>query len=181
MAEMNPENTHPLPPDTLNEIGVLKRREIEARIVGPLVEALGNEFGRERVVEIVRETIVDIARRQGAERAALVGDTSLVAFARSSGDSRKDSALEMEVLEQNEERYSFNVTRCRYAEMYRALGLADLGAVMSCNRDYSAVEGFNPDIVLVREQTIMQGAPCCTFRYSTRKVAAAPASESAHE
>ena len=169
MAEMNTENTHPLPPDTLNEIGVLKRREIEARIVGPLLEALGNEFGHERVVEIVRETIVDIARRQGAERAALVGDNSLEAFARSSGDSRKDSALEMEVLEQNEEHYSFNVTRCRYAEMYRALGLADLGAVMSCNRDYSAVEGFNPDIVLVREQTIMQGAPCCTFRYSTRK------------
>ena len=164
----NANPTSSLPPDTLNEIGVLKRREIEARIVGPLVEALGNEFGRERVIEIVRETIVDIARRQGAQRAATLGDNSLVAFAGSSGDSRKDSALELEVLEQNEERYSFNVTRCRYAEMYRALGLADLGTVMSCNRDYAAVEGFNPEIELVREQTIMQGAPCCTFRYAKR-------------
>jgi hypothetical protein len=181
MAEMNPENTHPLPPDTLNEIGVLKRREIEARIVGPLVEALGNEFGRERVVEIVRETIVDIARRQGAELAAQTGDSTLAAFANATGDWRKGGALETEVVEQNEERYSFNVTRCRYAEMYRALGLADLGAVMSCNRDASLVEGFNPDIALVREQTIMQGAPCCTFRYSTRKATAAPASEGSPE
>ena len=39
----------PLPPDRLNEIGVLKRREIEARIIAPLLEALGHEFGRERV------------------------------------------------------------------------------------------------------------------------------------
>jgi len=46
----------------LNAIGVLKRREIEARILAPLVEALGREFGRERALQIVGETIVGIAR-----------------------------------------------------------------------------------------------------------------------
>jgi hypothetical protein len=161
-------STHALPPDTLNEIGVLKRREIEARILAPFVEALAQEFDRTRVLEILRSTIVAIARQQGAERAAQVGDDSLTAFANSTGDWRKGNALEIELLEQNEDRYHFNVTRCRYAEMYRALGLADLGAVLSCNRDYSLIEGFNPAIELVREQTIMQGAPCCTFRYTQR-------------
>ena len=155
-----------MPPDTLNEIGVLKRREIEARILGPFVDALASEFDRERVLEILRATIIAIARKQGAERAATVGDDSLIAFSESAGDWRKGNALEIEILEQNEDRYFFNVTRCRYAEMYRSLGLGDLGAVLSCNRDYSLVEGFNPEIELVREQTIMQGAPCCTFRYS---------------
>lgn len=156
----------PLPADTLNEIGVLKRREIEARIISAFVDALATEFDRERVVAILRETIINVAQQQGAERAAQVGDNSLAAFANSAGDWRKGNALEIEVLEQNEEHYFFNVTRCRYAEMYQSLGLADLGAVLSCNRDYSLVEGFNPNIKLVREQTIMQGAPCCTFRYS---------------
>ncbi len=155
-----------LPPDTLNEIGVLKRREIEARMIGSFVTALATEFERDRVIAILRDTIINIARQQGAERAAAVGDDSLLAFSQSAGDWRKGNALEIEVLEQNEERYSFNVTRCRYAEMYRSLGLAELGAVLSCNRDYSLVEGFNPEIALVREQTIMQGAPCCTFRYA---------------
>src|SRR5271157_765976 len=42
----------------LNAIGVLKRREIEARLLAPVVEALGREFGRERVLQIVGETIV---------------------------------------------------------------------------------------------------------------------------
>jgi hypothetical protein len=162
-----------VPVDTLNEIGVLKRREIEARILGPFVEALAKEFDREQVLAILSETIINIARKQGAERAAAVGDDSLVAFANSAGDWRKGNALEIEILEQNEARYDFNVTRCRYAEMYRSLGLGELGAVLSCNRDYSLVEGFNPEIQLVRDQTIMKGAPCCTFRYSRRSDASA--------
>jgi hypothetical protein len=157
-----------MPADTLNEIGVLKRREIEARILGPFVEALSSEFERERVLEILSETIINIARKQGAARAAAAGDDSLMAFSQSAGDWRKGNALEIEILEQNEDRYYFNVTRCRYAEMYRSLGMGDLGAVLSCNRDYSLVEGFNSEIELVREQTIMKGAPCCTFRYSRK-------------
>lgn len=163
---MTNEITFTLPPDTLNEIGVLKRREIEARIIGPIVEALAKEFDRERVLAIVAETIINVARKQGAERATAMGDDSLIAFSNSAGDWRKGNALEIEVLEQSEERYDFNVTRCRYAEMYRSLGMAELGAVLSCNRDYSLVEGFNPEIQLERKQTIMQGAPCCTFRYA---------------
>lgn len=157
------------PPDTLNEIGVLRRREIEARVLGPVIEALGQEFGRERVIEVVRETIIGIARKQGAELAAARGDSSLAAFSSATDGWRVGGALELEVLEKNAERYSFNVTRCKYAEMYAALGMAELGAVFSCNRDFSLVEGFNPEIELVREQTIMQGAPCCTFRYRMRE------------
>ena len=149
---------------------MLKRREIEARIIGPFVEALSSEFERERVLAILSDTIIDIARKQGAARAEAVGDDSLIAFSESAGDWRKGNALEIEILEQNEERYSFNVTRCRYAEMYRSLGMGELGAVLSCNRDYSLIEGFNPEIELERAQTIMQGAPCCTFRYARKGV-----------
>jgi len=50
-----------------NAIGVLKRREIEARILAPVVEALGREFGREKVLQIVGETIVGTARNQGRQ------------------------------------------------------------------------------------------------------------------
>lgn len=50
------------------------------------------------------------------------------------------------MLAQTEEAFSFNVTRCRYAEFYRALGLAELGAVFSCNRDAALIEGFAADI-----------------------------------
>lgn len=161
----NPHPTQP-PPDTLNDIGVLKRREIEARVIGPIIEAMCREFDRDRVLTVLRDTIINLARTQGAALAGQMGGDSTHHFAKSMANWTKDNALEIEVLTQNDQRFEFNVTRCRYAEMYRALGLSELGATLSCNRDGALIEGFNPDIKLERAQTIMQGAPCCTFRYA---------------
>jgi hypothetical protein len=151
--------------DRLNEIAVLRRREIEARIIGPLLEALGREFDRERVLRVARDVIVRIAREQGGQLAEAVGGSTLAHFAGSMGAWTKDDALRLEVLEQTDERFSFNVTRCRYAELYRALGIPELGALLSCNRDFSLIDGFNPDVTLTRTQTIMEGAPFCDFRF----------------
>ena len=156
--------------DTLNDIGVLKRREIEARILAPVLAALGDEFGRDRVFEIVRDTIINVAREQGAQLAAQVGGNDMADFARALAAWKKDDAMQMDVLAEpvgiNDERYEFNVTRCRYAEMYRALGIPELGAVLSCNRDFALIEGFNPQIQLTRTQTLMQGAVHCDFRFA---------------
>jgi predicted ArsR family transcriptional regulator len=158
-----------LPPDTLNEIGVLKRREIEARVLLPVVDALAKEFGRERVVAIVKDVIVDIARSQGQEIADQMGSNSLPTLGKALENWQKNDAYRMDVLEQTEDRFSFNVTRCRYAEMYRALGIPELGALLSCNRDFALVEGFNRNVELTRTQTIMEGASHCDFRFVRRR------------
>ena len=53
-------------PDTLTQrIGVLTRREVEARILAPIIAALGERFGSAGVLEIVKETIVKVAQNQG--------------------------------------------------------------------------------------------------------------------
>jgi hypothetical protein len=59
----------------------------------------------------------------------------------------------------------FNVKRCRYAETYRAMGLGEIGDILSCNRDGAFCEGYDPRIKLTRTQTIMSGASHCDFRY----------------
>ena len=152
---------------------LLQQREVEARIVGPLVRAFAAELGPERTLELVRRVIAGLARESGAELARVLGEATLDAFAASLPRWSEGGALEIEVLEQSAERLDFNVVRCRYAEMYRALGLADLGASLSCQRDFALVQGFNPEIRLTRTQTIMEGAPCCDFRFR----APAPAPE----
>lgn len=162
---MTDEQPTPLP-DTLNaRIGVLTRRETEARILAPIVSALGDAFGRERVLAVVRDAIIAIAREQGAALAAAEGGSDSAAFAAGLRHWTQDDALALDVLEQSPERLSFNVTRCRYAELYRALGIPELGAILSCNRDFALIDGFNRDATLTRTQTIMQGAPHCDFRY----------------
>ena len=151
--------------DDLNEIGVLKRREIEARVIAPLVEELSQEFGRERVLEVVRKVIIRIAAEQGGGLAARMGGDSPSHLADSLKDWKKDNALELEVLELSDEKLSFNVNRCRYAELYQALGISDLGGILSSDRDCSLSEGFNPKLKLTRTQTILGGASHCDFRY----------------
>ena len=80
------------PPDRLNEVGVLTRREIEARIHAPLLEALGREFGRERVLQIARDVIIRIAQEQGEQLAETVGGRTLGRFAGSLEVWKKESA-----------------------------------------------------------------------------------------
>ena len=153
---------------SLNAVGVLKRREIEARVLAPFVDALSASFDRDQVIAILRTTIVRIAREQGAAIAAEQGGNALNLFAEATSAWMLDDALKIEVLEHSEARYDFNVTRCRYAEMYRDLGIPELGAVLSCNRDAALIEGYNPDIELTRTQTLMAGASCCDFRYKKK-------------
>ena len=160
-------------PDTLNDVGVLNRREIEARILAPIIDRLGDEFGQERVRDLAAEVIIDVAKSQGAAMAEMLGGNDLRVFADSLEAWTRGGALEIEVVEQTDTTFAFNVTRCKYAEMYRDLGDADLGARMSCNRDGTMVEGFNPDITFTRTQTIMSGASHCDFVYEL------PASEKA--
>lgn len=150
-------------PDTLNDIGVLKRREIEARVVAPLLERLAAEFGHDRVVDIAGEVITEVAQSQGAALAQMLGGNDLRHFADSMEAWTRGGAIEIDVVEQSDSKFAFNVTRCRYAEMYRELGTEALGAVLSCNRDGTLVEGFNPDIEFRRTQTIMNGADHCDF------------------
>lgn len=176
---MTPSPPEPEPGEC--RVSLLRQREIEARIVGPLVRALIAEIGRDRALALLRSVIADLARQGGLDLARSLGEATLTGFASCLDRWTEGGALEIERLEQSPERLDFNVTRCRYAEMYRALGLADLGSSLSCVRDFALVEGFNPDINLTRTQTIMEGAAFCDFRFRSRKAHPARSDQDAPE
>lgn len=155
--------------DDLNSrLSLLTRREVEARILAPLLEAVAEEYGEDKMLDLLRSTITRVARDQGRDLAARLGGNSLADFARSAAQWTQGDALEIEVLEQTDEVLAFNVTRCRYAEMYEALGMRSLGRTLSCARDAAMVQGFSPEIELRRTQTIMEGATHCDFVYRRR-------------
>ena len=151
-----------------SKIGVLMRRETEVRILIPFLQDLYKEFGKEKILYILEKTIKEIAKTQGAELSREYGD-NVDAFFDTLKFWTKDDALEIDILEKSDLKLSFNVTRCKYSEMYSALGISDLGAVLSCNRDASLFRGFNPKASLDRKETIMSGDKCCTFRYTFEK------------
>ena len=113
---------------------------------------------------VVRE----LARQGGCATAAALGGNGIAELVQAVENWRTGDALEIDILRRDDEALEFNVTRCRFAEMYRRLGLADLGALLSCNRDGAMIEGFNPEIEFRRTQTLMEGASHCDFRYRRR-------------
>jgi L-2-amino-thiazoline-4-carboxylic acid hydrolase len=147
---------------------LLQQREIEAKVLAPFVRAVAVEIGQDRAVAILRGVIENLAREAGADYSRSIGEATLTAFAGMLSKWTEGGALELKILEQNDERLSFDVTRCRYAELYNSLGLADLGSSLSCCRDAALSKGFNPDIHLTRTQTIMEGASHCDFRFARK-------------
>jgi hypothetical protein len=148
-----------------DHIPLLRQREIEANVIAPLFRAFATEVGEERAQEILAGVIRELARQAGCAAAAAVGGNDLPHL-KSVVERWKDGgALELTVLRDDDEAFEFDVTRCRYAELYRRLGLESLGPLLSCNRDGAMIEGFNPALAFRRTQTIMEGATHCDFRY----------------
>ena len=149
-------DTAPLP--------MLEKRRIEAAMLKHVYDSLKDSHGdaaaRQAVADAVRRSSVEQAREFAAE---VGGNTSMQTFIDRQGLWRMGDALTTEVKEQSADRYVFHVTRCKYAEMYRAMGLGEIGHLLSCQRDGTFCEGYDPKLKLTRTQTIMQGASHCDF------------------
>ena len=150
----------------MTELSLLERRRLEAGVLVPVIRAMQAEFGEERVNEVVGRTIRDIARAQGEAARAAGNIDSMHALAdRFQNGVLREGSLIVDVVENDEARFGFNVTRCKFMEMYEEMGARDLGFLLSCNRDFAMFEGMAPDLAFDRTQTRMEGAAYCDFRY----------------
>ena len=145
-------------------ISILDRRKIEAQIAGPLIKAFVEELGEDKALAVVRSVIGKLARQSGMDLAKALGGNTMADLARGLTAWAKGDAYEMEGITLSATEYVYNITRCRYAEMYKAIGMADLGVILSCGRDFELISGFNPKMKLTRTKTIMEGCDCCDFR-----------------
>lgn len=151
-------------------ISVIEQAKIQAQVLVPLVKALQAELGEARANALVRNALGDLYRGFGEEfwkaRNQGTGEADLgKAVSSAFRTYARDDALAYDVIEQSHDAFAFDVTRCAYAEFYKALGEPELGFLLICTADFATAEGFGPDVRLTRTQTIMQGAPHCDFRY----------------
>ena len=147
------------------DLPMLQQRRIEANILKPVYDEMKARLGEETAQEILGAAIIRDSIAQGQAYAEGKEDTGLLAFRATMGQWKASGALEMEMLKETDEEVHFNVTRCKYSEMYREMGLGEIGHLLSCNRDGTFCTGFDPRIKLERTQTIMSGASHCDFRY----------------
>jgi hypothetical protein len=149
-----------------SQINILARREIKAGITEPLIRAFMREFGPKKALTVVRQVIESLARETGGSLAKQMEGNSIADLARGLSAWAAGDSNEMDVLEFSSNKYVFNVKRCRDADVYKELGMADLGVVLSCRRDFELIKGFNPRMKLDITKTIMEGHSHCDFRIS---------------
>jgi hypothetical protein len=148
------------------ELAILAQRRIEAAIIAPIYDEMRQAFGEDTARDLLRRAIRRAAIDAGTEFASRAdGEADLESFKAILPLSAKDDALTIEVIDDKPGVFDFNVKRCRYAETYRAMGLGDIGDILSCNRDGAFCEGYDSRMKLTRTQTIMGGASHCDFRY----------------
>ena len=149
------------------KVSLLDKTRMQAQVLLPVLRALRTEFGKDKADAIVKQALRDWSK----ELFAAIGETI-------EGSPRRKWAtiqsvfgevsgreVEVEILRHDKEAMDIDVTRCRFAEFFRALGEPELGALLICEADFDIASVGDGEVSLERAQTIMQGAPSCTFRY----------------
>ena len=149
-------------------LSLLDKTRIQAQVLVPVLRALRAELGREKADAIARHALRDWSK----QLFAAVGDSvdgsprRKWAAMQSALTQITEREVTFEVVRHDKEALEFDVTHCRFAEFFRALGEPELGALLVCATDFDIVAAGGGEVGLTRDQTLMQGAPSCTFRYA---------------
>ena len=120
----------------------------------PYLLALADKVGREELVEMLRSVTDSLPFRVGFARQ----------FHRSLPADFFDHVVVQETLEDTETVRVQKVTRCLWAETYRAANAADIGYAMWCYNDFVSARLRKEK--LERIQTLMQGHDCCLMKWT---------------
>ena len=149
------------------KLSLLDKTRIQAQVLVPVLRALRAELGKDKADAIVKQALRDWSK----ELFAAVGDgvegspRRKWATIQSVWGEVSGREVDVEILRQDKETLDMDVTHCRFADFFRALGEPELGALLVCSADFDIAATGEGEVSLERAQTIMQGAPSCTFRY----------------
>jgi L-2-amino-thiazoline-4-carboxylic acid hydrolase-like protein len=138
------------------EVSLLDKTRMQAQVLVPVLrDAVVKQALRgwsKQLFAAIGDRIEGSPRRKWAAVQSVFGEVS-------------GKEVDVEILRHDKEALDLDVTRCRFAEFFRALGEPELGALLICETDFDIASIGEGEVSLERAQTIMRGAPSCTFRY----------------
>ena len=112
-------------------------------------------------MEIVKQVVREDAILSGRTLADKCGGNTLRELSKIVNEVwANDEAMKIKIIKEDKDELCFKVISCKYADIYEKLGIKELGCILSCSRDFWFMEGFNPEIELIRTKTIMGGSVC---------------------
>jgi hypothetical protein len=149
------------------EISLLDKTRIQAQVLVPVLRALRAKMGKEKADGIVRQALRDWSKQLFAAIGEGIEGSPRRKWATVQSALNEVSAreVEFEMRRHDKEALEIDVTRCRFAEFFRALGEPELGALLICEADFDIAAVGGREVSLDRAQTLMNGGSSCTFRY----------------
>ena len=149
------------------KLSLLNKTRIQAQVLVPVLRALRVELGNDKADAIVKQALRDWSKQLFAAIGDGIEGSPRRKWATLQDALNEVSAreVEFEIRRHDKEALEIDVTRCRFAEFFRALGEPELGALLICETDFDIASAGDGEVSLDRAQTIMRGAPSCTFRY----------------
>jgi L-2-amino-thiazoline-4-carboxylic acid hydrolase len=149
------------------KVTLLDKTRMQAQVLVPVLRALRAELGKDKADAIVKQAL----RGWSRQLFAAIGDgiegspRRKWAAMQNALNEASSKEVEFEILRHDREALDIDVTSCRFAEFFRSLGEPELGALLICQTDFDIASVGKGEVSLERAQTIMLGAPSCTFRY----------------
>ena len=136
-------------------------------VLVPLLQHLRSELGEEKANALVYPVLREYVKKWISEFASKESDNPIKNFFKTSEmlEETFEGDVDYDVLKNDDENFDLNVTRCRYAQLFRQLGEPELGAILVCEADDHIANLSAPAVKLSRTDTMMKGGTHCPFRY----------------
>ena len=148
-------------------VDLLTKCKIQAQVLVPMVRALRETLGRDKADALVKTALRDWSaqlfvavgkqvdgapRKKWAAMHTAMGEVS-------------ERQVTVDMHRKDREALEFDITSCKFAEFFRALGEPELGTLLMCSTDIDIAAAGAGEVSFERTQTIMNGAKYCDFRY----------------
>jgi hypothetical protein len=151
---------------------LLERSKIQAEVLVPVLRAFRAAIGTERANAIAWAALAEWRKQVTREiHAGFTGTpTERWRAGVTAGMPEIGDAVDMQMLALTPEKVELDITGCRFAEFFRALGEPELGFALLCSMDGTAADEIGQgEVGFTRTATIMQGATRCDFRYALKQ------------
>jgi hypothetical protein len=151
---------------------LLERSKIQAQVLVPVLRAFRDAIGTERANQIAWQALAEWRKQVTREiHAGFTGTpTERWRAGVTAGMPEIGDAVDVQMLGASAEKVELDITGCRFAEFFRALGEPELGFALLCSMDVTAADEVGQgEVDFTRTTTIMQGGSRCDFRYALKK------------
>ena len=116
------------------KVSLLDKTRMQAQVLVPVLRALRAELGNEKADAIVKQALRDWSKQLFASIGEGIEGSPRRKWATINSVFGEVSGKEVEVtiLRHDQQALDIDVTRCRFAEFFRALGEPELGALLIC-------------------------------------------------